>query len=384
MPADGASGVAVTTAVTATFGETIDPASLTTSSFLLVPHGSTTPVAASTSYDTASRQARLLPSASLQPGAAYTAIVKGGSSGVVDQAGNPLSNDVSWSFTTAAAADVTPPSAPLALTASARPTQVDLSWIAATDNVGVTGYAIYRNGALLTTSGVVTSYSDTTITSATTYTYTVRARDAAGNLSAPSNLATVATPSTLLFSDDFESGALTRWTKVLGLATQQQEVYAGNYAARATSTGPASWAYQQLSATQNELYYRVRFKIVSQGPNLAYLLKFRTASGASILGAYVSSTGKLAYRNDAGLQTVVSSITVSRGVWHTLQVRVLINGGAGQTETWLDGVRVDALSKTEALGTTSVGRVQLGDNSIGNSYDIAFDEIAVDIRSIVP
>ena len=383
MPAAGATGVAVTTAVTATFGEAINPASLSTSSFVLIPQGSSTPVAASASYDAASMQARLLPSASLQAGASYTAIVKGGSSGVVDQAGNPLANEVSWSFTTATAADLTPPSAPLGLTATARSsTQVDLSWTAATDNVGVTAYEIYRNGSLLTTSGAITSYSDTTVTSATTYAYTVRARDAAGNLSAPSNLATVATRSPFLFSDDFESGALTRWTKVLSLTVQQQEVYAGSYAARATSTGPASWAYQQLSATQSELYYRVRFKIVSQGPNLAYLLKFRTASGTSILGAYVSSTGKLAYRNDAGLQTVVSATPVSRGVWHTLQVRVFINGGAGQTETWLDGVRIDALSKTEALGTTPVGRVQLGDNSIGNSYDIVFDDIAVDTLSI--
>ena len=385
MPADGATGIAVTTAVTATFGEAINPASLTTASFVLIPQGSSTPVAASASYDAASMQARLLPSASLQAGASYTAIVKGGSSGVVDQAGNPLANDVSWSFTTATAADLTPPSAPLGLTATARsPTQVDLSWSAATDNVGVTAYEVYRNGSLLTTIGAITGYSDTTVTSATTYAYTVRARDAAGNVSAPSNLTTVAIPSAFLFSDGFESGNLAQWTSVTGLTVQQQQVYAGAYAARETSVGLATYAYKQLSATQSELYYRVRFKIVSQGPNLAYLLKFRTASGSSILGAYVSSTGKLAYRNDAGQQTVVSALPVSRGVWHTLQVRVLINAGAGQTETWLDGVRVDALSKTEALGTTPVGRIQLGDNSTGTTYDIAFDDIAVDTHSISP
>ena len=385
MPVDGASSVAVTTAVTATFGEAINPASLTTSSFVLIPQGSSTHVAASASYDDASMRARLLPSASLQAGVSYTAIVSGGSSGVVDQAGNPLANDVSWSFTTATAADLTPPSAPLGLAATARsPTQVDLSWTAATDNVGVTAYEIYRNGSLLMTSGAITSYSDTTVTSATTYAYTVRAHDAAGNVSAPSNLATVATPSAFLFSDGFESGNLAQWTSVIGLTVQQQQVYAGTFAARETSAGLATYAYKQLSATQSELYYRVRFKIVSQGPNLAYLLKFRTASGSSILGAYVSSTGKLAYRNDAGLQTTVSATPVSRGVWHTLQVRVLINGGAGQTETWLDGVRVDALSKTEALGTTPVGRIQLGDNSTGTTYDIAFDDIAVDTHSISP
>jgi hypothetical protein len=201
-------------------------------------------------------------------------------------------------------------------------------------------------------------------------------------VSVDSNLATVATPSALLFGDGFESGNLAQWTSVIGLTIQQQEVYAGAFAARETSAGLATHAYKQLSATHNELYYRMRFKVVSQGPNLAYLLKFRTASGSSILGAYVSSTGKLGYRNDAGLQTTVSATTVSRGVWHTLQVRVLVNGSAGQTETWLDGVRIDALSKTEALGTTPVGRIQLGDNSTGTTYDIALDDIAVDTHLI--
>jgi hypothetical protein len=189
---------------------------------------------------------------------------------------------------------------------------------------------------------------------------------------------------TLLFSDDFESGDLSRWTSVTGLTVQQQEVYGGVYAARQTSTSAATWAYKQLDAAQSQIYYRTRFKIISQGANNVYVLKFRTATGASILGVYVSSTGKLAYRNDVGSTTVTSTTNVSSGVWHDLQVRAFINGASGQVEVWLDGVHIDALSKTEALGSTSIGRIQLGDNSGARTYDVALDDVAVSPSFIGP
>lgn len=82
--------------------------------------------------------------------------------------------------------DVTAPTAPTGLGATATSqSQIALSWTASTDNVGVTGYRIYRNGALqATTAG--TSYQDTGLTAGTTYNYTVRAYDAAGNQSVDS------------------------------------------------------------------------------------------------------------------------------------------------------------------------------------------------------
>src|SRR5204863_3664051 len=97
---------------------------------------------------------------------------------------------------TLGAVDGTPPSAPSNLNATAASgSQVDLSWAAATDNLGVTGYDIYRGGTLLfSVSGASLSYSDTTVSPATQYSYTVQARDAAGNVSANSNTATLTTP----------------------------------------------------------------------------------------------------------------------------------------------------------------------------------------------
>jgi hypothetical protein len=84
-------------------------------------------------------------------------------------------------------ADTTPPSVPAGLTATAASnTQVNLSWTASTDNVGVTGYKVFRNGVLVGTSPV-TSYQDTTgLLGDTAYSYAVSAYDAAGNTSATS------------------------------------------------------------------------------------------------------------------------------------------------------------------------------------------------------
>jgi beta-lactamase superfamily II metal-dependent hydrolase len=88
--------------------------------------------------------------------------------------------------------DTQPPTAPGALVASAiSPTEVDLSWTASTDNVGVTGYRVYRstNGTSFSLAGTstTTGFADLGLTSGTTYWYRVTALDAAGNESLASS-----------------------------------------------------------------------------------------------------------------------------------------------------------------------------------------------------
>ena len=277
-----------------------------------------------------------------------------------------------------ASADTTAPNVPTNLTAvSDSSTHADLNWTSATDNVGVTGYDIYRDGILLTTTGAVTSYSDDTVAGGITYQYQVRARDAAGNVSSSSNTASVTTAA-LLFSDDFESGNLSKWI-VTGLTINQQEVFQGLYAARQTSTSAATWGYKQFGTAQNQLFYRARFKILSMASNV-YILKFRTSTGTSLMGVYISRTGKLAVRNDAASTTTTSTTNVTTGTWHDLEARVQVN--PGQYEVWLDGVHIDALSKTETLGNAPVGRIQLGDNSGARTYDVAMDNVQVNTNLI--
>jgi chitodextrinase len=79
-----------------------------------------------------------------------------------------------------ATADGSAPSAPANLQGTAvSASRIDLAWTASTDNIGVTGYRIYRNAAVIgTTTG--TSFSDTGLSEYTTYTYRVAAYDAGG------------------------------------------------------------------------------------------------------------------------------------------------------------------------------------------------------------
>lgn len=97
---------------------------------------------------------------------------------------------------TAPTTDTTPPTAPTNLTAdSVSKSQINLSWSAATDNVGVAGYKIFRDGTEVGTASK-TSYIDTGLRSLTSYSYYIKAFDAAGNLSDSSNIATTKTEGT--------------------------------------------------------------------------------------------------------------------------------------------------------------------------------------------
>lgn len=89
--------------------------------------------------------------------------------------------------------DTTAPTAPGSLIGAAvSDSQINLSWTASTDDVGVASYQVYRDGTLHTTIATTTC-SDTGLSAATSYTYKVKAADAAGNLSADSNSVTLST-----------------------------------------------------------------------------------------------------------------------------------------------------------------------------------------------
>ena len=99
-----------------------------------------------------------------------------------------IQNDQATAIGSSGGGDTTPPSAPGTLTATAASSgEIDLSWGAATDNVGVTGYDVERCAGttcttfaqIAATSGTGTTYKDTTVSASTGYSYRVRAFDAA-------------------------------------------------------------------------------------------------------------------------------------------------------------------------------------------------------------
>jgi chitodextrinase len=94
---------------------------------------------------------------------------------------------------TTLAPDTTAPTAPTLSASGTTSTTTDLSWTVATDNVGVTGYDVYKNGLLLGSTTTATTFAVTGLTASTTYAFTVKAKDAAGNVSLASNTVNITT-----------------------------------------------------------------------------------------------------------------------------------------------------------------------------------------------
>jgi fibronectin type 3 domain-containing protein len=241
----------------------------------------------------------------------------------------------------AATPDTTPPSQPGTLSANAvSGGEVDLSWGASTDNVGVTGYLIERcagsgcsNFAQITSvAGTGTSYKDTSVNSATSYSYRVRATDAAGNLSAYSNTASAATPDTTppsqpgtLSANPVSSGEVDlSW----GASTDNVGV-TGYRIERCTGSGCSN--FTQIATTTGT---GTSYKDTSVSASTSYSYRVRAADAAGNLSAYSNTAAATvpappsglvaAYAFDEGSGTTVTDAsgkgntgTITNATWST-------------------------------------------------------------------
>ena len=117
----------------------------------------------------------------LPPSTAYSYTVS-----AYDAAGNISTQTGAISATTLTdqVPDIQAPTTPTVFTAApASSSQITLSWSASTDNIGVAGYRVFRDGQQISTTAT-TSYADSALSPSTAYSYTVSAYDAAGNVSA--------------------------------------------------------------------------------------------------------------------------------------------------------------------------------------------------------
>jgi chitodextrinase len=165
--------------------------------------------------------------------------------------------------------DITPPSAPTGLAAAASAyNNVNLTWGASTDNVGVTGYYITRNGTTIAkTSGTGTGYSDTSVTASTSYSYQVMAYDSAGNSSNLSNAASVTTPSAPdtvppsipanLAANSVSSSQINlSWSPSTdNIAVSSYDIYRNSSKVASVSGATTSFGDAALAASTNYSYY---------------------------------------------------------------------------------------------------------------------------------
>jgi chitodextrinase len=190
------------------------------------------------------------------------------------------------------APDVTPPSAPTALAAAAAGTnQMNLSWSASTDNVGVTGYLIERQGPASTNfvqvgTSAVATYVDTGLAAGTSYSYRVRAKDGVGNLSVYSSVVSAATlapdsqaptaPATLMAAAAGSTQINVSWT------ASTDNVGVTRYAVE-RSQGAGSTSFTQIATLAG-----TNASDTGLAPSTVYNYRVRATDAVGNLGPYSS------------------------------------------------------------------------------------------------
>ncbi|QGQ95536.1 DUF5060 domain-containing protein [Paenibacillus psychroresistens] len=239
-----------------------------------------------------------------------------------DSAGNISAASTALSVTTNPP-DTTAPTAPSGLTSPSKlDVSVNLSWTASTDNVGVTAYDVYRNGSLVgSSSGTVTVFTATGLTASTAYTFTVKARDAASNVSAASNSLSVTTMAPIAqnmlqnpgFETDDGYGSVNQWTceQTFYCSRDTSIKRTGNSSLRWSGSSGAWFGtlqdvaatagttytfdgYVNITATTGELNVKLQF-LNSAGTiiadNNSAIFTAVTAGWVNVHGAYVAPAG---------------------------------------------------------------------------------------------
>jgi hypothetical protein len=186
VPQDGETSVGLGVNTEAAFSKAMDTSTINNTTFTLTKQGSTTPAAASVSYDGQAKKAVLDPTQDLEANATYTATLKGGASGVKDLTGNLLAQDKIWSFTTVAPQAATTPtvtidSKPASLTNNANP-----SFSFSSNEAGST-FECSLSSADPDNFATCDSPKEYGPLSDSNYTFKVKATDAAGTTSDPAS-----------------------------------------------------------------------------------------------------------------------------------------------------------------------------------------------------
>ncbi len=177
-----------------------------------------------------------------------------------------------------------------------------------------------------------------------------------------------------LFSDGFDSGDLSAWSSSANFALQSTSVHSGSWAGRARSSGAASHVGRTFGA-EPEVWSTVWFRVQARA-SAVWLTSLRKSTGGAILLVGINKNGLLIARNNVTKVTYKSTVAVSGGGWHRVDVHLKVGSGA-RFDVSLDSTPVAVLSRTNGLGTTPITQIKVGDTSVGRSFDVAFDDISV-------
>ncbi len=198
--------------------------------------------------------------------------------------------------------DVTPPSAPTLSTSSTGSTSIGLTWTAATDNVGVTGYDVYVGGTLNGTT-TNTTYTVTGLTPSTQYSIYVKAKDAAGNNTnsntiTPTTAADTQAPSapTLSTSSTGSTSIGLTWTAATdNVGVTGYDVYVGG-TLNGTTTNTTYTVTGLIPSTQYSIYVKAK-DAAGNGTNSNTITPTTSAAATTSLRFGVSGEDTLATQN---------------------------------------------------------------------------------------
>ena len=284
-----------------------------------------------------------------------------------DAAGNVSGYSNTVNVTTLTPPDTTAPSAPTSLTASGTTqTNTSLSWTASIDNVGVTSYDVYQ-GSTIIANVTGTTRQVTGLAANTAYTFRVRAKDAAGNVSGYSNTVNVTTLpnsggsgctsgiSSFPYSESFESG-LGAWTQATGDDLNWTRDSGGTPSG---STGP--------STGSNGSWYMFVEASSPNYPSKRAILNSPCFDLSSVSSANFTFDYHMYGANDLGSISVEASNN-NGSTW----ANIWTESGASQGNSW----KSVSLDLTSYIG----GSVQLRFNRLtGDTWqaDIAIDNVGV-------
>ncbi|MDY8136413.1 reprolysin-like metallopeptidase [Aquimarina sp. 2201CG5-10] len=295
-----------------------------------------------------------------------------------DAAGNESTASNTVNVTTLSQTDTQAPTAPTALAASnITSNSVDLNWNASTDNVGVTGYDVYRDNTVITTVAT-TSYQATGLTANTAYDFSVKAKDAAGNESAASNIVTITTQtsggnctggiSSYPYTEGFEN-TLGAWSQGSG-DDFDWSVDANGTPSR--NTGPSSASegtYYVYMESSSPNYPSKRAILNSPCFDLSTLTSANITFKYHMYGASTMGSLTLEASTDNGTNwTSIWSKSGNQGnSWQSAtidliayigsSVQLRFNGITGNT--WRGDMAIDDISVSDGGGSTTCKDIQL-------------------------
>lgn len=208
--------------------------------------------------------------------------------------------------------DTTKPTSPILTLGGTLRNQILLQWSGATDNVGVSSYDIYQNGALVgSVNGSTQYYIATNVVALTTYNFVVRARDLAGNESVPSNQITATASNNGLLYRYYHHSGLSSTAEITGSGIQEKIGFVTSF-----TVSPR---------TQNDRYAFIYEGFINIPSSGNYRFSTQTDEGSRM---WVNN--QLVVSND-GVHTCTKitsgTINLTAG-WYPVRVEYFENGGA--------------------------------------------------------